>query len=181
VASAGREPALGPVPAADPTLRYLATADRGGVTSAAYDFHVDWPVTWRVVAQSAVPEAGVLIELATGRVLLASGEAARGAATVLAQRPDSAAARAAVVKKGARNVFPDAKLKPLAPLVPGSRRELFRERRQGAAHAGEVTTLDRGGVVYFLVLNAAEAAYPKLKDEYATVVRSLAAAAGPAK
>jgi tetratricopeptide (TPR) repeat protein len=172
VASGGREPALEPPQPRDPSLRWSGTADRGGVTSSAYGFHVEWPITWRVVAQSDTPE-GVLIDLATGRVLLPSGEAERAAATVLAQRPDSAAARAALVKKAGRNVFPDAKLKALPPLVPGSHRELFRERKQGESHEGEVTTLEHGGVVYFLVLNATDASYAKLKDEYATFVKSV--------
>jgi hypothetical protein len=58
------------------------------------------------------------------------------------QRPAEAGARAALVKKAGRNMFPTAKLKSLPPLVPGSRRETFRERGQGetAMHVGEVTT-----------------------------------------
>jgi hypothetical protein len=38
---------------------------------------------------------------------------------------------------------------------------------------GEVTTLERGGVVTFLVLNAPGPAYLKLRDEYVTFVKSL--------
>ena len=38
---------------------------------------------------------------------------------------------------------------------------------------GEVTTVERNGVVFFLVLNASTASYPKLKDEYAAFVKSL--------
>jgi hypothetical protein len=179
VATAGKEPRLEPPPAdaaRGEALRYTATADHAGATSAAYDMRIAWPVTWRVVAQSASPDDGLLIDLATGRVLTPDGEATRGAAVVLAQRPATPAERAALVKKAARNIFPDAKLKTMPPLVPGSRREHFRDRQDGSAREGDVTTLERNGVVYFLVLNAPVAAYPKLKDEYATFVKSL----GPA-
>ena len=58
-------------------------------------------------------------------------------------------------------MFPDGKLKPLPPLIPGSRREQFRERAEGSAHQGEVTTLERDGAVYFLVLNASPATLPQ--------------------
>jgi hypothetical protein len=126
-----------------------------------------------VVAQSAAPETGVIVEFSTGRVLREDGEAERATASLLVQRPETGAAAAALARKGARNIFPDAKLKPLPPLLPGSRREQFRERAQGAAHQGEVTTLERDGAVYFLVLNASPPIYPKLKDEYAGVVKSL--------
>ena len=37
-----------------------------------------------------------------------------------------------------------------------------------------MTTFERGGSVFFLVLNASPASYPKLKDEYAGFVKSLA-------
>jgi hypothetical protein len=70
-------------------------------------------------------------------------------------------------------MFPDAKLKTLPALLPGSRREQFRERKAGSQRQGEVTTIERDGVVTFLVLNASTASYPKLKDEYATFVKSL--------
>jgi hypothetical protein len=95
---------------------------------------------------------------------------------VLVQRPAGTAAASALAHKGARNIFPTAKLKPLPPLLPGSTREQFRERAQGANHLGEVTTIQRNGVVTFIVLNATVASYPKLKDEYATFVKSFAAA-----
>jgi hypothetical protein len=77
-------------------------------------------------------------------------------------------------------MFPDAKLKTLPPLIPGSRREQFRERAEGATHQGEVTTLERNGTVTFLILNATTASYPKLKDEYATFVKSLVLAGSTA-
>ena len=82
---------------------------------------------------------------------------------------------AALARKGARNMFPDAKLKSLPPLLPGSKREQFRERKSGSQRQGEVTTIERDGAVYFLVLNASTGSYPKLKDEYATFVKSLRA------
>jgi hypothetical protein len=175
VASGGREPRLGPPPPGDPGLRWVSTAEHAGMTSPSYGFHVDWPIPWRVVGQSSTPENGVLVDLATERVIDEDGNALRGAAVLLAQRPESAAARAALVKKAGRNVFPTAKLKTLAPLVPGSRREGFRERGEDdhAMHAGEVTTLEHGGVVYFLVLNAPARAAPKLEDEYVAFVKSL--------
>jgi hypothetical protein len=177
VASGGREPRLGP-PSIDiggPTLRWTATAEHAGVTSADFGFHVDWPIPWRVVGQSAPPATGVLIDLVTERVLDANGEAARGAAVLAAQRPASAAERATLVRKAGRNLFPTAKLKVLPPLVPGSRHEGFRERGEAdrAMHAGEVTTLEHAGVVYFLVLNAPERVAAKLADEYAAFVKSL--------
>ncbi len=175
VASGGREPRLAPPPASDPALRYAATADHAGVTSAAYGFHVDWPLPWRVVGQSVTAENGVLVDLVTERVLDDDANAERGAVVLVAQRPGSAAARAALVKKAGRNVFPTAKLKTLPPLVPGSRREGFRERGEDdhAMHAGEVTTLEHAGVVFFLVLNAPAHAAVKLADEYAAFVKSL--------
>jgi tetratricopeptide (TPR) repeat protein len=175
LATGGREPRLAPPPVGDPALRFAATADHTGVTSTTYGFHVEWPIPWRVVGQSSTPENGLLLDLTTQRVLNDDGEAQRGAAVVLAQRPESPAARAALVKKAGRNMFPDAKLKTLPPLLPGSRRESFRERGQGEAalHAGEVTTVEHGGVVYFLVLNAPARATSKLKDEYAAMVKSL--------
>jgi hypothetical protein len=106
-------------------------------------------------------------------VILDDGDTARGAAVVFVQRPESAAERAALVKKAGRNMFPDAKLKVLPALLPGSRREQFREKRDGAVHQGEVTTIERGGVVVFVVLNTTAEAYGKLKGEYAGVVKSL--------
>ena len=78
-------------------------------------------------------------------------------------------------------MFPAAKLKALPPLAPGSRHEGFRERGDGdaAPHAGEVTTLERAGVVYFVVLNAPARATAKLKDEYAALVKSLTFSKSP--
>ena len=177
VATAGKEPRLAPPPAGDPGLHFVATTAHAGVTSGAWGFHVDWPVPWRIVNQADSPDTGLLVDLATERVLDAAGDAERGAAVVLAQRPGGGVARAALVRRGGRTIFPDAKLTPLAPLVRGSRREAFRERHEGDVHAGEVTTLEHAGVVYFLVLNAPAPAYPKLKDEYAAFVKSLTFAA----
>jgi hypothetical protein len=117
-------------------------------------------------------ESGLLIDFATARVLRDDGEAERATAVVLVQHPDAGGA-AELARKAGRNMFPDAKLKTLPPLLPGSRREQFRERAEGATHQGEVTTLERNGTVYFLILNATTASYPKLKDEYATFVKSL--------
>jgi tetratricopeptide (TPR) repeat protein len=175
VATGGREPRLAPPPGGDPALHFTATTTHAGVTSAAYGFHVEWPIPWRVVGQSSTPENGLLLDLTTERVLNDDGDAQRGAAVILVQRPESTEARTALVKKAGRNMFPDAKLKKLPPLLPGSRRESFRERGQGEAalHAGEVTTVEHGGVVYFLVLNSPARAYSKLKDEYAALVKSL--------
>jgi tetratricopeptide (TPR) repeat protein len=181
VATSGAKPALAPPPAADPALRFVATANHAGATSATYGFHVDWPIPWRVVGQSETAENGLLLDLATERVLDETGEAQRGAVVVLAQRPATPAARAALLKKAGRNMFPAAKLKTLPPLVPGSRHEGFRERGDGdaAPHAGEVTTLEHAGVVYFIVLNAPARATSKLKDEYAALVKSLTFAKTP--
>jgi hypothetical protein len=176
-ASAGRDPALvtagasvedGPATA----LRFSATADKVTMHSQAYGMDASWPVTWRIVNHAAAPATGLLLEFATERVLREDGEAERGTAVLLAQRP-AAGEAAALAKKGARNMFPEAKLKTLSPLVPGTRREQFRERQSGSSRQGEVTTLQRGDTVYFLVLNASTASYPKLKDEYATFVKNL--------
>jgi hypothetical protein len=173
VATSGLRPRLEPAPASDAAVRWTSTADHAGVVSSAYDFRVEWPIPWRVIAQSTTPENGLLIDLATGRVLMDDGDAERGGAVILAQRPASASERATLLRKAGRNMFPDAKLKTLPPLIPGSRREHFRDRKQGAQAEGEVTTLERSGVVYFLVINALPAAYPKLKDEYSMFVQSL--------
>ncbi|MES1165486.1 MAG: hypothetical protein ABUR63_07010, partial [Verrucomicrobiota bacterium] len=154
-------------------VRYFATADEVGIESRELGFQVRWPLTWRVLGVSANTETGVLANLATGRVLLPDGHADRGAAVLLAQRPAGPAARAALLREGARKMFPGAKMKALPAILPGSRRQEFRERQDGAARAGEVTVVDRAGVVSFLVLNAPADVYPKLRDEYATYVRSL--------
>ncbi|MES1209565.1 MAG: hypothetical protein ABUS79_26815 [Pseudomonadota bacterium] len=166
-----------PLATADGTgsrLRFSATADKGAVASDAYDFSVAWPLTWRITGVQASPESGLLLDFETGRVLREDGETERGTAVVLVQRPPAGGADA-LARKGARNIFPDAKLKTLPPLQPGTRREQFRERAEGATHLGEVTTVTREGLVYFLVLNATTATYPKLKDEYAGFVKSFAA------
>lgn len=178
-ASNGREPALAPPPAtpADPTgapLKFTATADRCAMRSSGYDLGLEWPVTWRVVGLQAAPETGLLLQLAMARVLRDDGEAERATAMLLVQRPGAGEA-AALAKQGARNLFPEAKLKPLPPLIPGSRRESFRARgeKKEGPRQGEVTTLERAGTVAFLVLNASPASYPKVKDAYAALVKSL--------
>ncbi len=171
-----------PAPPADgpgSTLRLSATPEHAALKSARYGLELQWPIAWRLTTLAATPESGLLIDFATGRVLRDDGEAERGTAVVLVQHPDAAAA-AALARKAGRNMFPDAKLKTLPPLIPGSRREQFRERAEGATHQGEVTTLEKNGTVCFLVLNATTASYPKLKDEYAAFVKSLVLAGSAA-
>jgi len=175
VTTEGKEPRLAPAPPPDAALRWESTAEHAGVTCPPYGFHADWPLTWRVVGQSVTPESGALIDMVTERVLDDQGDADRGGAVLMAQRPPTASARAALVKKAGRNMFPTAKLTTLPPLVPGSRRESFRERGEDdhTMHAGEITTLEHGGVVYFLVLNAPARAVSKLSAEYAAFVKSV--------
>jgi tetratricopeptide (TPR) repeat protein len=169
-----------PKPADDATRpRLTATEEGASLVSDAYDFTISWPLSWRIDNLSSSPETGLLIDFATGRVLREDGEAERATAVVLAQRPAGNGAAGALAHKGARNIFPTAKLKTLPPLIPGSTREQFRERAQGANHLGEVTTVQRNGVVTFIVLNATVASYPKLKDEYAAVVKSFAPGKAP--
>ena len=172
VATGGREPALAPPPKPTVGVRFSATPERGRLHSVPFGFSIDWPLTWRVVAEQADPAMGQIVELATGRALRDDGEPERAAVSLVVRAggPDAAA----LAKKGARNMFPDAKLKPLPPLLPGSKREQFRERKSGSQRQGEVTTIERDGAIYFLVLNASTGSYPKLKDEYATFVKSLA-------
>jgi hypothetical protein len=179
--AAARAPSvpLPPAPLSTPDgtgsrLRFSGTADKGAIASEAYDFTVAWPLTWRITGIQASPESGLLLDFETGRVLRDDGEAERGTAVILVQRPPDGEADG-LAKKGARNIFPDAKLKSLPALLPGTRREQFREKADGATHLGEVTTVTRTGNVYFLVLNATTASYPKLKDEYAAFVKSFAA------
>jgi hypothetical protein len=135
---------------------------------------VDWPLTWRVVAQQAEPGAGLIVEFSTGRVMREDGETERAAVSLVVHTAAGGEA-AALAKKGARNMFPEAKVKSLPPLLPGSKREQFRERAPGGGgqHQGEVTSFARNGAVFFLVLNASPASYPKLKDEYAAFVKSV--------
>ena len=155
-----------------PTLRYFATAEEVGLESTDFGFQVRWPLTWRVLGLSANAETGVLANLVTGRVLLPDGHADRGGVVLLAQRPVGASERGALARDGARKMFPAAKLRALPAIIPGSRHTQFTERHEGAPRAGEITTVDRGGVVTFLVLNAPGDVYPKLRDEYASFVRS---------
>jgi hypothetical protein len=173
LATSGAEPKLEPTPPEPAGLRLGGSFEKGEAESTAYGFRVDWPLTWRVVGVSAAADTGMVLNLATGRVILDDGDTERGAAVLLVQRPDSTAERAAMVKKAGRNVFPDAKLHSLPALLPGSKREQFRESQEGSVHQGEITTLERGGMVYFVVLNTTREAYGKLKGEYAAVVKSL--------
>ncbi|HEX3698762.1 MAG TPA: hypothetical protein VH374_25560 [Polyangia bacterium] len=173
LASGGVEPKLGPADPADPALTFTATADHAGVDSAPFDFHAQWPLSWRVVTASSDPGAGAVITLNTARVVLDDGEAVRASAVLLTQRPDSPADRAAMTKKAGRNIFPDAKWKPLSPLFPGSQREQFRDKTPAGPRQGEVTTFSHGDLVYFVVLNAPAPAYPKLKEAYAALVKAL--------
>lgn len=173
VATAGREPALEPAPRPAGELRFSATPERGRLQSGAFGLGVEWPLTWRVVAQNSDPGAGLIIEFSTGRVLRDDGETERAAVSLVVTATTRGEA-AAQAKKGARNMFPDAKLKSLPPLLPGSKREQFREKKDGSQRQGEVTTVEHDGTVTFLVLNASTASYPKIKDEYAAFVKSLA-------
>jgi len=175
VATGGREPALAPPPKAMDDVRFSATPERGRLHSATYGFDLDWPLTWRIVAAQSESGTGLIVEFETGRVLREDYETERGAVSLVVHNPGAGEA-AALAKKGARNMFPDAKLKTLPPLLPGSKREQFRERKAGSQRQGEVTTVERNGSVTFLVLNASTASYPKLKDEYAAFVKSLARA-----
>jgi len=174
IATGGKEPAMMPAPKA-PTageLTFTGTAERGGMRSASYGFSIDWPLSWRVVARQAEPSTGVIVELTTGRANRDDGETERAGVSLIVHKPEDKEA-AATARKGARNMFPEAKLKSLPPLIPGSKREQFREKKGKTQRQGEVTTLERNGAIYFLVLNASTASYPKLKDEYATFVKSL--------
>ena len=175
VATGGREPALAPPPKPMDDVRFSATPERGRLHSATYGFRSDWPLTWRIVAAQSEPGTGLIVEFETGRVLREDYETERGAVSLVVHNPGAGEA-AALAKKGARNMFPDAKLKTLPPLLPGSKREQFRERKAGSQRQGEVTTVERNGTVTFLVLNASTASYPKLKDEYAAFVKSLSRA-----
>jgi hypothetical protein len=154
------------------TIRTFAGADEIGVESRELGFQIRWPLTWRLVGVSASAESGLLANLVTGRVLLPDGHADRAAAVLLAQRPAGAVARVTLARDGARKMFPAAKMKALPVVVPGSRRVQFSERHEGAPRTGEITTIDRDGVVAFLVLNAPADVYPKLREEYSSFVRS---------
>ncbi|HVR64713.1 MAG TPA: hypothetical protein VMU50_22590 [Polyangia bacterium] len=172
LATAGAEPKLAAGAPLPPALVFDATTDAVTLTSAPFGFRARWPLSWRVMEATADSAAGAVVTLSTSRVVLPDGDAARATTVILAQRPDSPAARAAMAGKGGRNIFPDAKLKPLPALLPGSRREQFRQAAPGGPRMGEVTTIEQGDVVYFLVLNAPAPAYPKFKDDYAALVKS---------
>jgi hypothetical protein len=172
--SAGKKPALAPAPAAPEGLRFSATAAHAGLTSASYGFQIDWPMPWRIFRQSAGADSGLLLYFLTERVFDDEGGARRGSVVLVAQRPKDAAERAALAKTVTEELVSGAKLKPMPPLVPGSKRQSFRQKvPKGGVQMGEVTTIERGGVVYVLVLDADPGAYPKLKDEYAAFVKSL--------
>jgi hypothetical protein len=154
-------------------VRYFATADEIGIESKDLGFQIRWPLTWRVLGLSSNAETGVLANLITGRILLPDGHTDRGAAVILAQRPPTPAARATLVRDGARKMFPTAKMKALTAFGSGTRQQEFREKHEGAPRTAAVTTIDRNGVVTFLVLNAPGDVYSKLHDEYVTFVRSM--------
>ena len=174
--SNGVQPKLAPPDGAEDgdELRLGGSFEKAQAESVSFGFRVDWPLTWRVVGVSPAAGTGIMLNLATGRVILDDGDTERGSATLLVQRPQSAAERSALVKKAGKNLFPDAKLRALPALLPGSKREQFKEKLEGDVHTGEITTVERGGTVYFLVLNTSQEAYAKLKAEYAAVVKSLA-------
>jgi tetratricopeptide (TPR) repeat protein len=173
-ASAGKKPALGPVPEPDADLRFSATPEHVGATSATYGFRVDWPIPWRIFELLHGPDAGVLLYFITGRVFDDEGAAGRGTVMLTAHRPRSAAERAALKKLVADEVVGNAKVKPLPPLVAGSQHQSMRTKVPGeGTRLGELTTIERSGVVYVIVLQAPPGVYPKLKDQYADFVRSL--------
>jgi hypothetical protein len=161
-------------PAAADGISYFASTERAGLESHPLGFRVSWPLTWRLAQVAASPATGVLASLSTGRALLDDGRAERASAVLLAQKPAGAAARAALLRDGLRKMFPTAKVRALPPLVPGSRRSQFHDQQPEGTRVGEVVTLERAGAVFFLVLNASADLYPKLTEDYATFVRSLA-------
>ena len=116
--------------------RFSATEERAALASDAYDFTLSWPLSWRVDNLSSSPETGLLIDFATGRVLRDDGEAERAAAVVLVQRPAGNGAAGALAHKGARNIFPTAKLKSLPPLIPGSTPRAVPRARPGGQPPG---------------------------------------------
>jgi hypothetical protein len=181
VETAGRKPALTPAPPADPGLRFSSTPEHAGVTSTTYGFQVQYPMPWRIFRQADSPETGLVMYFLTGRVVDDEGAPGRGSVTLIAQRPPAKADRAAFTRKITDEVLEGAKLKPLPPLVPGSKRQGLRVKapKGGGAQQGEVTTIDRAGVVYVVVLQADPGAYPKLTDALAAFVRSLKPAAPP--
>jgi tetratricopeptide (TPR) repeat protein len=182
MSSLGAEPKLAPPDGAEDSdeLRLGGGPQHADADSVAFGFHVEWPLTWRVVGVSPAAGTGMMLSLSTGRVILDDGDTERGSASLLVQRPDTAAERSALVKKAGKNIFPDAKLRSLPPLIPGSKREQFRAKEDDAVRSGEVTTIERGGTVYFLVLSSSLEAYGKLKTEYAALVKSLALKAAAA-
>jgi hypothetical protein len=176
IESGGRKPALAPPPVSDAGMRFASTAERASVTSASYGFRVEWPMPWRIFRESDGPDSGLLLYFLTGRVVDDENASGRGSAMLIAQRPPAGADKATFARKITDEILPGAKLKPLPPLVPGTKRQSLRIKapKEGTgAQQGEVTVLERAGVVYVLVLTADPGAYPKLKDEFADFVRSL--------
>ena len=155
------------------SVQYFATPDQTGLDCADVGVRVAWPVTWRVEQVAVAPETGLLASLSTGRLLLDDGRAERATASIFAQRPAGPGAKAALLRDGVRKMFPSARMKVLAPLFPGSRREQFRERQPSGNRIGEIVTVDKGGSVVFLVLNAPAAVYEKMRDEFAAFARTL--------
>ncbi len=101
---------------------------------------------------------------------------------MLVQRPAGSGAAGALAHKGARNIFPTRQAQVAAAAPPRQHaRAVPRAGRRGVNHQGEVTTVQRNGVVTFIVLNATVASYPKLKDEYAAFVKSFTQAKAPKK
>ncbi len=175
VATAGREPKLGSLPAGVPGLRYEATPEHLGVTSTTYGFHLEWPLPWRVLLAAPRGETGgLLLQFITGRVLDDNADTGRASVTAIVEKAEGPGRAAAALKDIAREVVPVSKTKPLKPLVPGSRHEGYRFTPPDAGPVvGEVTTLAHGDLAYFLSLDAQAHAYAKLKDEYAAFVKSL--------
>lgn len=168
-----------PLPAG---ARFFGSRDSAGLDSEELGFSVSWPMTWRVLAINGDGAGGLLVNLATGRALSDDGAAERAGAVLLVQRAAQGPARAALARDGVRKLFPTARVKSLKPLVPGSKRQHFRERQpgDGGPREGEVTTVERGEMVAFLVLNAPAKVYGKLREEYAAFARSLTAKPAPA-
>ena len=118
--------------------RFSATEEHASLASDAYDFTISWPLSWRIDNLSSSPETGLLIDFATGRVLRDDGEAERATAVVLVQRPAGHGAADALAHKGRATSSRPPSSSRCRRSIPGSAREQFRERAQGANHLGEV-------------------------------------------